>query len=326
MNNQNTRSPLSETATLVRLTTKFWSGIKTDKGLRVALADDVKADDDRCLHVAKHLVGVNANKQFRRIINKVRNGQFYPLTLAWDDSSTDDEGKVLSGWRLCPNTRLDDLLAIMSKARDDFFKEVDGFCENYPRYIEKARSDLGDAFKISDYPDVDVIKSKFKFEFEIQALPSYGTDIRTTASEQVAKRIEKDAIKRERRNIENTMRDFVGGIIEQGEHLAEKLASYDPKQKQKGGFFKNSSIEKFKANVQMIPSVNADILGNDKDVAKAHQGLVQILAQINNVDSLRDETEIGESKRQTVSDNLTEVIDPLKNSLLDSLYGGKKND
>lgn len=37
----------------------------------------------------------------------------------------------------------------------------------------------------------------------------------------------------------------------------------------------------------MIPSVNADILGNDKDVAKAHQGLVQILAQINNVDSLR---------------------------------------
>ena len=94
---------------------------------------------------------------------------------------------------------------------------------NYPRYIEKARSDLGDAFKISDYPDVDVIKSKFKFEFEIQALPSYGTDIRTTASEQVAKRIERDAIKRERRNIENTMRDFVGGIIEQGEHLAENL-------------------------------------------------------------------------------------------------------
>ena len=76
----------------------------------------------------------------------------------------------------------------------------------------------------------------------------------------------------------------------------------------------------------MIPSVNKDILGNDKDVAKAHQGLVQILAQINNVDSLRDETEIGESKRQIVSENLTEVIDPLKNSLLDSLYGGKKND
>lgn len=129
MNNQNTRSPLSETATLVRLTTKFWSGIKTDKGLRVALADDVKADDDRCLHVAKHLVGVNANKQFRRIINKVRNGQFYPLTLAWDDSSTDDEGKVLSGWRLCPNTRLDDLLAIMSKARDDFSKRLMAFAK-----------------------------------------------------------------------------------------------------------------------------------------------------------------------------------------------------
>tara|TARA_R100001129_G_scaffold168106_1_gene136120 strand:- start:8700 stop:9677 length:978 start_codon:yes stop_codon:yes gene_type:complete len=325
MDNLKNNNPLYESCTLVRLTTKFWSGIKTDKGLRKELAVWKSANADKSLHVAKHLVGVNANKYFRRIINQVRNNVFYPLTLPWDDNSTDSDDKVLSGWRLCPNSRLDELLEELSKSKDQFFREVDGFCKKYPSYIEQARIDLGDAFNIEDYPDVEDIKSKFKFDFEVQMLSQYGNDIRTTASEDVVKRLVKQQLKRERKFVETTMRDFVGGIVEQGEQIAEKLKSYDPNKKG-GGFFKNSSIEKFKANVQMIPSVNKDMLGNDKDIAKAHQGLTQVLAQINNVESLRDNTDIGESKRQTVSDNITSVIDPLKDSLMGNLYGGKKND
>tara|TARA_R100000995_G_scaffold53993_2_gene26427 strand:- start:1626 stop:2615 length:990 start_codon:yes stop_codon:yes gene_type:complete len=325
MNKEITRNPLYESCTLVRLTTKFWSGIKTDKVLRVALADDVKANDDRCLHVAKHLVGVNANKHFRRIINKIRNGVFYPLTLAWDDNSTDDEGKVLSGWRLCPNTVLDTLLKEMEKAKDDFNKEVDGFCQKYPQYIDEARINLGDAFNPNDYPHIEDIRSKFRFDVECQVLPVYGADIRTTASDTQAKRIREDAIKKERKNYESVVRDFIGGIVEQGEQIAEKLSSYDPNNKG-GGFFKNSSIEKFKANVQLIPSVNKDILGNDKDVAKAHQGLTQVLAKINSIDSLRDNTDLGKSKRQSVADDIQSELNPLKDSILNDIYGGARND
>ena len=42
MKNENTNT-LNENATLVRLTTKFWSGIKTDKRLRTNLADITNA-------------------------------------------------------------------------------------------------------------------------------------------------------------------------------------------------------------------------------------------------------------------------------------------
>ena len=166
MKNENTNT-LSENATLVRLTTKFWSGIKTDKSLRDNLADITNTSDESMLHVAKHLVGFNANKYFRRIINKVRNDSYYPLTLPWDDNSSDDDNKVVSGWRLCPNSQLDNLQKAIDQARQDFFKEVDEFCKNYPKMIDDAKGVLGHAFNMGDYPPVDDIKDKFKFDFEI---------------------------------------------------------------------------------------------------------------------------------------------------------------
>ena len=64
-----TKNTLSENAVLVRFTTKFWSGIKSDKNLRGQLATDVKADEE-LLNVQKHLLGNSHSKYFRRIINK----------------------------------------------------------------------------------------------------------------------------------------------------------------------------------------------------------------------------------------------------------------
>ena len=67
------KNPLAETTTLISLTTKIWSGIKVDRKLRNQLGDEVSATDNTLLHVSKHLVGNQANKYFRRILNQVRN-------------------------------------------------------------------------------------------------------------------------------------------------------------------------------------------------------------------------------------------------------------
>ena len=62
------KNTLSENATLVRLTTKHPSGIKSDKDLKEGLAIDQKANNDS-LHVAKYIFGKETNKYFRRIIH-----------------------------------------------------------------------------------------------------------------------------------------------------------------------------------------------------------------------------------------------------------------
>tara|TARA_B100001769_G_C22112398_1_gene602214 strand:- start:6447 stop:7424 length:978 start_codon:yes stop_codon:yes gene_type:complete len=317
---------LSENATLVRLTTKHPSGIKSDKDLKEGLAIDQKANNDS-LHVAKYIFGREANRYFRRIINQFRNNYFYPLTVPWDDNTSDFEGKVLSGWRLCPNQELDRLMDKVNDAKVDFQKEVNSFLDNYDNLIEWNKHRLGDAFKLSDYPKKEVIETKFRFDFELGTVPQFNSkDIRLNVSEKLRKKIESDALKRATKNIEAITRTTVETLLESVEHLADKLESYDPKTKG-GGFFKNSTFDKLRQTLDTLPSINSDILGNDKKIAEAHQNLVSVFAKINDVNSLRDDDDYTDKKRKQLADDLkdsvSDLADDMKGGFLDSMYSKK---
>jgi len=315
-NNVNT---LSENATLVRFTTKHPSGIKSDKDLRKGLAIDKEANNDS-LHVAKYIFGKETNKYFRRIINQFRYNYFYPMTVPWDDNTSDYEGKVLSGWRLCPNRELDRLMDKANESKSDFQKEVDSFLDNYENLIEANKHKLGQAFKLSDYPSKDVIATKFRFDFELGTVPQFNTkDVRLNVSEKLRKKIEQDALKRATKNVEAITRTTVDTLLESVEHLADKLKSYDPKTKG-GGFFKNSSFDKLRQFLDTLPSINSDILGNDKTIAEAHQNLVSVFAKINDVDSLRDDDDYTDKKRKQLADDLKDSVDELKGGFLDDMY------
>ena len=90
---------------------------------------------------------------------------------------------------------------------------------------------------------------------------------------------------------------------------------------QKGGFFKNSSFDKLRGFLDTLPSINSDILGNDKMIADAHQKLVAVFSNINDVDSLRDESSYGANKRKQIADDLDDSVDGLKGGFLDNMYG-----
>jgi len=319
---------LSENATLVRVALGHPSGIKTDKSLKNDLAEDVKSNAD-LLNVSKHIFGRNVNKEFRSIINAFRNDFYYPLTLPWSDTSDDNGVKVGGGWRLCPNSQLEKLQYEVNQAKVIWDREVEGFFKQLPLDIANAKDRLGDAFDEDDYPtddwDLQRLRDKFIFQFELSPLPTFGSDIRLNVSDELRKRIESDAVNRASTNIKNILVTTVDALVSQVDHLAEKLKAYDPENKQKG-FFNNSSIEKLRQAVETLPSINSDILGNDQSISDAHQQLVSVLASINSVESLRDDTELGESKRKQVAEGLEQSVDGLKGGFLERAFGGKKND
>lgn len=307
---------LSARALLVRLTVKHPSGIRVDKFLREGLESKVGADD-RTLHVSKHIYGENINKIFRRIVNGFRNEHYYPMTLPWDDTSQDKEsGKSISGWRLCPSTVIELLDNKMEESRDIFFKERDGFLENYDTFIEVAERKLGTAFNEEDYPSVDTLRSKFQFDFKKSLISEITSskDIRLDVSEKMKASIQKEAIDRVTGNIKNVFKVTVDALLEQVNHIVDKL--------KKGDTFHKTSFDKLKQSIDMLPSINADILNNDPHITKAHQNLVTVFASINSYDSLRDETELGEQKRKRVAEGLEKSVDDLKGSFFDKAFGG----
>ena len=316
---------LSENATLVRLTSKHPSGLKVDRDLRGGLADDNKIVDARLLHVSKHIFGMDVNKYFRRILNQFRNKYYYSLTVAWSDNSKNDEGHTVSGWRPCPNSNLETLQAEVDKAKLDYEKEVKSFIDNYPDMVNGAKRNLGAAFKESDYPTIEELKSKFKFDFELSMIPQFGDDIRLNVSEKLRERIENNAVKRANNNIKSILVTTVEALVEQVDHVSSKLKEYDPEDKGKA-FFNKSSFDKLRQAVDMLPSINSDILGNNPAIRNAHQNLVSVFATINSIETLRDDTAIGETKRKQVADDLTGAVGGLKGGFLDKAFGGSKND
>tara|TARA_R110002110_G_scaffold227350_1_gene441668 strand:+ start:92 stop:1150 length:1059 start_codon:yes stop_codon:yes gene_type:complete len=324
---KNLTNTLSENAVLVRLTAKHPSGIKTDKRLKKNLAEETKVSDERLLGVSKHIFGRDVNKEFRSILNGFRNDFYYPLTLPWDDNSTDyDTGKTVSGWRLCPNSNLDKLQSHVDISKQVWEREVEGFLRSYPKQMEQAKRNLGEAFNECDYPDFDDLRRKFVFTFEIQVVPSFSHDIRLNVSEKFRARIEADAVNRANNNIKNVFKTTVDALLEQVNHLATKLKEYDPENKQKGGFFNVSSFDKLKQAIEVLPSINEDVLGNDSDIATAHQKLCSVFASINSVEQLRDDSDMGQQKRDKVAEQLEESVSSLKGNLLGKIYGGKKHD
>ena len=325
---KNLSTTLSENATLVRVALGHPSGIKSDKSLKNGLAEDVNSNAD-LLNVSKHIFGRNVNKEFRSIINAFRHDFYYPLTLPWSDTSDDNGVKVGGGWRLCPNSQLEKLQYEVNQAKVIWDREVEGFFKQLPLDIANAKDRLGDAFDEDDYPtddwDLQRLRDKFIFQFEMSPLPTFGSDIRLNVSDELRKRIESDAVNRASSNIKNILVTTVDALVSQVDHLAEKLKAYDPENKQKG-FFNNSSIEKLRQAVETLPSINSDILGNDQAISDAHQQLVSVLASINSVESLRDDTELGESKRKQVAEGLEQSVDGLKGGFLERAFGGKKND
>ena len=316
---------LHETATLVRLTANHPSGIKRDGAMNQHTADHYKIKSSNLIQTNKHIFGHDINKYFRRILNQFRNGFYYDLTVPWSNNGTDNDGYKVVGWRLCPNTNLTQLQSEVDKAKIEWNKEVRTFLKNYADMLEGAKRNLGDAYKESDYEVLDQIKHRFVFEFELEMVPSISDDIRTTVSAEQRKLIEGQTANRLANNVRTILVTTIDALVEQVEHVSTKLQEYDPKNK-KASYFNKSSFDKLRTALDMLPRINSDILGNDVTITGSHQKLVSIMATIDSVESLRDDSDAGNSRRKKLSDDLAGAVDNLKGGFLDKAFGGSKDD
>jgi len=326
MTNKNATTLLSEKAVMVRFISGLWSGIKVDRKLREELAKLANANE-RSFHASKYLVGRDCNKYFRSILDRFRRHHYYPLTVPWDDNSTNSDGSVRNGYRLCPTSKLTELQDAYNKAFLEFDVEVKGFLKNYPRLIVDAEQHLGTAFDIADYPPVEVLKNKFRFDFQLKQVEEIDSekDVRLNVSKELKERLVRESQERIRKNVKTIGEETVATLVEAVSHLADKLKKYDPSDKQ-GSFFKNSSIDNVKQILSVLPSINDDILGGDPKIHATHQKLVSAIAKIGKVETLREGTDKGESKRKSVAKELDASIDELKGDFLNQVFGGGNND
>jgi len=207
----------------------------------------------------------------------------------------------------------------MVEAKEEFYEEAEKFLQNYDTFVSVAERKLGSAFNSEDYPDVETLRSKFVFAFKKETISEItrSTDIRLEVSDKMKADIQREAENKIKNNVKNVFKVTVDALLEQVNHIVDKL--------KKGERFHARSFDKLRQSVDMLPSINSDILGNDQDITNTHQGLLTVLASINSYDSLRDDSDVGEAKRKKVADDLEKSVGDLKGSFLDKAFGGSND-
>ena len=162
--NVNTSAPtIASSAMLVELSISVWTGKKKDK----AASDDVTRLNNAqkgVASVSKRLLGdcaeLDAIQKFAANVRTLH----YSATMPWSDS----------GLRLLPTSQYFKYQKQITALRDEFARLVEVFLRAYAWEITQAQTKLGHLFVVSEYPNEDELRKKFRFNMTYIPLPEAG--------------------------------------------------------------------------------------------------------------------------------------------------------
>lgn len=167
---------LADSAMLMYVKIGIWTARKLDKKQSQNVVRDNAATADAA-RVNKNLLA-NAGAALQLVARKGNEIRAFveTNTLPWDDA----------GNRLVSNSQALKIIGEMHRLEQEFNTAVDDFVREYPVLRAQALHNLGTMADSSDYPQPDVVRSKFSMKVSFNPLPSGFGDIREGMSQQQA--------------------------------------------------------------------------------------------------------------------------------------------
>lgn len=200
---------LADSAMLMYVRISIWTARKLDKKQSQNVVRDNNATAGAA-NVNKHLLA-NADDKLRAVARKGNEIRAFveSNTLPWDDA----------GNRLVSNVQALTLIGEAHRLEQEFNAAVDEFVQEYPVLRAQALHNLGDMADNADYPQPDVVRSKFAMKLSFNPLPSGFGDIRAGMTQQQAAAWQA--------HFEGNVKSQVNGALRNAwERLAENLSKY----------------------------------------------------------------------------------------------------
>jgi hypothetical protein len=154
---------VSSSTMLVELSIGTWTGRKLDK----RASEEVTSNKNAAKGVAnvnKKLLGDCAELDaVNKFVANTRNAH-YAMTVPWSDT----------GLRMVPTVRYPAYWQQMTGLQNEFATLVETFLQAYDWEISQAQVKLGDLFNPDEYPTVDKLRNKFRFNVNPIPLPEVG--------------------------------------------------------------------------------------------------------------------------------------------------------
>jgi hypothetical protein len=278
---------IATSAMQVELNISCWTARKLDKRVSEEV-DAAKHTKVKAGNYHKHLLAGNPHLDaVVKYAAKVRlwNTQ---QTIPWSDSGTrivTMENLFSGGYK----RQLDD-------HKIEFDRLAANFISIYPTLISAAAFQLGDLFDRDEYPEVDTLQSKFKFNYSLIPIPTSG-DFRIDIAEQAKAELVADYERQFTERLNNAMRDVWDRLYDCLSHMSERLASDDEGKRK---VFHGTLLTNAQDLITLLSRLNVT---NDPKLEQARRDLQAALTNTD-ISSLKDSDYVRENVKAKVDDIL----------------------
>ena len=276
---------IQDKSMLVDLNISVWTGKKMDKKVSEEI-DAAKNTKTKAGNYSKHLLaGTDKLEVITKLVGNIRNWH-YQQTLPWSDS----------GSRLLPMKNFFDYKQLLSYQEQQFNDAVEEFLVEYPNLVSAAAFQLGDLFDRNEYPDVESLRSKFKFKYVFLPVADVS-DFRVQAGEEANQELKEQYEKFFSDKLEAVTRDLWGQLHDVLSKISERL-DYDEDGKK---IFRDSMFTNAMDLCGMLTKLNVT---DDPKLEQARQQLEKAIAGVDAKD-VRDNEDVRMDVKKKVDDILS---------------------
>lgn len=236
---------LADTALLVSLNISQWTARRFDSKASKAVTEQNGANASAA-RVNKQLISHQRMGVIASAVNEARAAHDM-LTLPWG----------ARGVAILPTRAFMDYRAKMAPLRSKFEDAARAFCADYPALRDEAKADLGDLFKLEDYPNAEDIARRFSFSVSFSPVPT-GGDFRVAVRDDILAEIREEIEATTQEAGRAAVRDIYRRAHEVASRMAEKLKEYRPATdgEKASGVFRDSLVENVRELADVLPRLN----------------------------------------------------------------------
>jgi len=268
---------ISSSAMLASLSISKWEGHKLDKRATAEVTDSHSAASDAA-RVNKLLMPKEWFAPITTVVGAART-TFANYTLPWRDN----------GDRIMTSLAVMKVMDAMRGCEINFWDVVNAQMAVYAVAREQARVRLNTLYREEDYPELDQLRARYRFSFDILPVPTAG-DFRAAMPGDLLAETKISITQKSNQLVIDAMGAVVADINEKLGHLHSKLD--DPVAK-----FKASTITGLTALIDRLPLLN---LTGDLNLENIRKELHQVVGPIK-ADDLREDAAYRKEKAKEVA-------------------------
>lgn len=255
---QNTIS-LSSMAMLVELRISTWTARKRDVETTMEVNNSKEADQDSGSVYKYLMAGSDHLKKIEKYAAKCRQWH-NTQTLPW-----------MKGVGLLPMENFFKYREQLGTLESNYFALVDSFIKVYPQLKSDQAFKLGKWYKADEFPDVETLPRRFKFEYNFLPVPEKG-DFRIQCEERVKADLAEQYEKMYQGKLAEAMRDPWERLHAHLTRMIERLSDREDGERK---IFRDSLIENGVELCDLLTRLNVT---QDAELEKARRMLERTLA------------------------------------------------